>query len=104
MPVPGRTAIRSSTRTNSSGGGTCARHAPDVPDVRIFLAGGTGVIGRRVIPLLLADGHRVTALTRTRAGAAQIEASGASAVVGDAFNAAQLRAVVCAAAPDVVMH
>jgi nucleoside-diphosphate-sugar epimerase len=72
--------------------------------MRIFLAGGTGVIGRRVIPLLLADGHRVTVLTRTSAGAAQIEASGASAVVGDAFNAAQLRAVVCAAAPDVVMH
>jgi uncharacterized protein YbjT (DUF2867 family) len=34
--------------------------------MHVLLAGATGVIGRRIVPLLLADGHRVTGLTRSR--------------------------------------
>ena len=89
---------------SSRGAAISARHALNGLDMRIFLAGGTGVIGRRVVPLLLADGHHVTALTRTSAGAAHIRASGATAVVADAFNADQFSAAVSAATPDVVMH
>jgi len=33
--------------------------------MRIFLAGATGAIGRRLLPLLLADGHQVTAMVRS---------------------------------------
>ena len=33
--------------------------------MRIFVAGATGVIGRRVVPLLLADGHVVAGMTRS---------------------------------------
>jgi nucleoside-diphosphate-sugar epimerase len=34
--------------------------------MHVLLAGATGVIGRRIVPLLLADAHRVTGLTRSR--------------------------------------
>jgi uncharacterized protein YbjT (DUF2867 family) len=35
-----------------------------VPSRRVFVTGGTGYIGRRLIPILTARGHDVTALTR----------------------------------------
>ena len=70
--------------------------------MRIFLAGGTGAIGRLLVPLLLADGHQVTALTRRDPSA--LHRQGATAVVGDVYDAASLREVVASARPDVVMH
>jgi hypothetical protein len=50
--------------------------------VHVFLAGATGVLGRRVLPLLRAEGHRVTALTRTDAGAAAVRTAGGTPVIG----------------------
>ena len=35
--------------------------------MRVFVAGGTGVVGRRLVPQLVARGHQVTATT-TSAG------------------------------------
>ncbi|GII31984.1 NAD-dependent epimerase/dehydratase family protein [Planotetraspora mira] len=72
--------------------------------MRIFLAGATGVIGRRVVPLLVAEGHQVTALTRKPDRAAALRASGAEPVVADALDGAGLAAAVIEAAPDIVMH
>jgi nucleoside-diphosphate-sugar epimerase len=46
----------------------------------VFLAGATGVIGRRVVPLLVAAGHRVTAVGRTADKRASLERAGAIAV------------------------
>ncbi len=37
--------------------------------MRIFLAGSSGVLGRRIVPLLIDHGHQVTALTRDSARA-----------------------------------
>ncbi|MGY1606256.1 NAD-dependent epimerase/dehydratase family protein [Geodermatophilus sp. SYSU D00700] len=71
---------------------------------RVFLAGGTGVLGRALLPLLLAAGHRVTATTRSPARAGQLRAAGAEPAVVDAFDAPALRAAVTAARPDVVLH
>ncbi len=71
---------------------------------RIFLAGATGVVGRLLLPRLVASGHEVTALTRRTAGAAALRAQGVDAVVGDVFDADGLRTAVAAAAPEVVMH
>ena len=39
--------------------------------MRIFLAGASGVIGVRLVPLLVAEGHIVAGMTRTQAKAAR---------------------------------
>lgn len=48
--------------------------------LRIFVAGGTGVIGRRVVPALVGAGHHVTAASRSHEGRARLAAQGAEAV------------------------
>ncbi|MFD0659025.1 SDR family oxidoreductase [Thermocatellispora tengchongensis] len=72
--------------------------------VRVFLAGATGVVGRRVVPLLVKEGHEVVALTSRPEAVAGLRAAGAEAVVADVYDAAALRGAVRDAAPDVVMH
>jgi uncharacterized protein YbjT (DUF2867 family) len=71
--------------------------------VRVFVAGATGVIGLRVVPLLVAAGHTVAAMTRSAARVAELERLGAEAVVCDAYDAEGLRAAVAAFEPDLVM-
>ncbi len=71
---------------------------------RIFLAGASGAIGRRLVPQLLAAGHRVTATTRQAAKAEDLRALGADPVVVDVFDANELRAAVAAAKPEIVIH
>ncbi|WP_328526475.1 NAD-dependent epimerase/dehydratase family protein [Kribbella sp. NBC_00359] len=68
--------------------------------MRIFVAGATGVIGRHLVPQLVAQGHEVTALTRRN----HVVAEGVRTVVGDVYDAAGLREVVAAARPEVVFH
>jgi hypothetical protein len=72
--------------------------------LRVFLAGATGVIGARLVPLLIAGGHTVAGLTRSAEKAGPLRQSGAEPVVCDVFDAAALTAAVVAFAPDVVMH
>jgi nucleoside-diphosphate-sugar epimerase len=72
--------------------------------MRIFVAGASGAIGRRLIPLLLADGHVVTGTTRSADKAADLKASGAAPVVVDVFQAEALRRAVIDARPEVVVH
>jgi nucleoside-diphosphate-sugar epimerase len=72
--------------------------------MRIFLAGASGAIGRQVIPALLAEGHDVVGLARGRDSADVVESLGATAVLGDVYDAATLTETVRTARPDVVMH
>jgi nucleoside-diphosphate-sugar epimerase len=72
--------------------------------MRVFLAGATGVIGRRVVPLLRERGHSVTGFVRRDADADWLRSLGATAVRGDVFDADGVRRAVALAAPDVVMH
>ena len=72
--------------------------------MRVFLAGGTGVIGRRLIPKLLQAGHATVAMTRTAQGAARSRALGAEAVLCDVFDQQLLIECVRRAAPEVVVH
>ncbi len=72
--------------------------------MRIFLAGATGAIGRRLTPLLLDAGHAVYALTRDAQKARLLERGGAHALVGNVYDAAALQAAVAAAQPEVVVH
>lgn len=72
--------------------------------MRIFLAGATGVIGVRLIPLLVAGGHTVAGMTRSAARAGMLRGLGAEPVVCDVYDAAALTAVVAAFRPDIVFH
>jgi 2-alkyl-3-oxoalkanoate reductase len=72
--------------------------------MRIFLAGATGVIGRRLIPLLIAEGHEVTGMTRSPEKVEELRATGAQPVVADALDGAAVRAAVRDAQPDAVIH
>jgi nucleoside-diphosphate-sugar epimerase len=72
--------------------------------MNVFIAGGSGLIGRQLVPLLVRAGHRVTALTRYADGAARLRAMGASAVLGDVFERARLDAAVAESQPEVVLH
>ena len=62
--------------------------------MKIFLAGATGVIGRRVIPLLVKKGYSVTAAVRSSAKAGIVERLGADAREIDLFDGAKVEAVV----------
>jgi len=72
--------------------------------MRVFVAGASGAIGRRLVPQLLEAGHEVTGMTRSEESAERIRATGASAVVCDVFNREQLDAAMLDAAPEVVVH
>lgn len=72
--------------------------------MRVFLAGATGVLGIRIVPLLIAAGHAVAGMTRSPGKAGRLRALGAEPVVCDVFNAAALTEAVTAFAPDAVMH
>jgi nucleoside-diphosphate-sugar epimerase len=72
--------------------------------MRIFLAGATGAIGRRIVPLLLAEGHQVTGMTRSPERARELEAAGAQSAVADALDRAAVSAAVTQARPEVVIH
>jgi nucleoside-diphosphate-sugar epimerase len=62
--------------------------------MRILLTGATGVIGRRALPLLLAEGHSVTALARDESARKRLSDLGARGVCADLFDLAALKRVV----------
>ncbi len=71
---------------------------------RIFLAGASGAIGRRLIPLLRDAGHEVHGTTRSAEKTEALRRLGAEPVVLDVFDAAALTRAMAAARPDVVIH
>jgi uncharacterized protein YbjT (DUF2867 family) len=72
--------------------------------MRVFLAGATGVIGSRLVPLLLAAGHEVAGLTRDAGQADRLATAGVRPVVGDVFDAEWLTAAMVDFAPEAVLH
>jgi nucleoside-diphosphate-sugar epimerase len=72
--------------------------------VRVFLAGATGAIGRRLVPMLVAAGHEVTGMTRSPTGAEQLAVAGASAAVADALDEPAVKAAVTEAKPEAVIN
>jgi nucleoside-diphosphate-sugar epimerase len=72
--------------------------------MRVFVAGGTGVIERRLVPQLVARGHQVTATTTSAAKLGLLEQLGAEAVVMDGLDAASVSEVVASTPPDAIVH
>jgi nucleoside-diphosphate-sugar epimerase len=72
--------------------------------MRIFVAGGSGVLGRRLVPLLVAGGHQVTATTTSPAKLGLLEQLGATGVVMDGLDAAAVGEAVAAARPDTIVN
>ena len=73
--------------------------------MHVYIAGGTGVVGRRLIPQLVARGHRVTATTRDPAKVAGArDAWAREAVVVDGLDSAAVGEAVAKAEPDAVVH
>lgn len=72
--------------------------------MKVFLAGATGAIGSRLVPVLVRAGHRVVGTTRTPTKADLLRAAGAQAVVLDALNPDSVMNVIQSAKPDVIIH
>jgi nucleoside-diphosphate-sugar epimerase len=72
--------------------------------MRVFVAGATGVIGRRLVPMLQRAGHHVSALTRSPERGRGLRERGVEAFVGDALDAGAVGAAVRDARPDAVVH
>jgi 2-alkyl-3-oxoalkanoate reductase len=72
--------------------------------MRVFVAGASGAIGGRLVPMLMEAGHAVVAMTRTADKADAIRASGAEPVLADALDADSVGAAVRAAEPEAVVH
>ncbi len=72
--------------------------------MRIFLAGASGVIGVRLIPLLVAGGHEVAGMTRSSGKTEMLRELGAEPVVCDVYDADALSSAVADFRTELVMH
>ncbi len=72
--------------------------------MRVFVAGGSGVLGRRLVPLLVAGGHQVTATTTSADKVGLLKRLGAEGVVMDGLDAASVGEAVAAAQPDTIVN
>ncbi len=72
--------------------------------MRIFVAGATGAIGKRLVPQLVEAGHQVTAITRSKERLGMLYELGAETLLCDVFDAGRLGSVVAQAEPDAVIN
>src|SRR5258705_3553228 len=72
--------------------------------MRIYFAGASGVLGSRLLPLLLGAGHTVGAMTRSSAKAGGLASIGAEPIVCDVFDRAALARAVRSFSPDLLLH
>lgn len=72
--------------------------------MRVFLAGATGAIGRRLVPLLKAAGACIVGTTRSPDKAAALRAAGVEPAIVDMFDADAVHCAVQQARPDFLIH
>jgi 2-alkyl-3-oxoalkanoate reductase len=72
--------------------------------MKVFLAGATGAIGRRLVPQLVEAGHQVTAMTRTKEKLGELYELGAEPVLCDVFDAGRLGSAIARAEPEAVIN
>lgn len=72
--------------------------------MRVFVAGANGAVGRRLVPMLVANGHQVTGTTSSPRGADAIRALGAEPVVMNGLDGVAVGEAVARAKPDAIIH
>ncbi|MGH9140660.1 MAG: NAD-dependent epimerase/dehydratase family protein [Vicinamibacterales bacterium] len=72
--------------------------------MKILVAGATGAVGRRLVPLLVAGGHHVVATTRTPAKLSALRAEGAEPTLMDGLDKDGIMRTVVSTRPDVIVH
>jgi nucleoside-diphosphate-sugar epimerase len=71
---------------------------------RVFVAGASGAIGKRLVPRLVEGGYEVFAMTRTRAKTDGLRAIGAAPVLADGLDRSAVMEAVMRSEPEVVIH
>ena len=72
--------------------------------MRVLLAGASGAVGTPLTRQLIAAGHKVVGITRSRTNAERLRTAGAEAVVADVMDRESLLAAVRGVRVDAVMH
>ena len=72
--------------------------------MKVFVAGATGALGRRLVPQLVTAGHDVVGMTRSEAKRDVVRALGARPVVADALDPDAVAQAVAEAEPEVIVH
>jgi 2-alkyl-3-oxoalkanoate reductase len=72
--------------------------------MKVFVAGATGVLGRALVPRLVAQGHEVVGMTGTASKEDLLRSLGAQPVVADALDRDAVAQVVASAEPEVIVH
>jgi len=72
--------------------------------MKVLVAGASGVLGRQLVPLLVARGDEVTGMTRSPSKREALAELGAQAIVADALDADAVGRAVARARPEVIVH
>jgi 2-alkyl-3-oxoalkanoate reductase len=72
--------------------------------MNVFVAGATGVLGRKLVPQLVARGHDVVGMTRSASKQDLVRSLGARPVVADALDPDAVARAVASAEPEVIVH
>src|SRR3989442_12604510 len=98
-PPPVTAAVTAPHPTSSQGA-----EATEGKAMRIFVAGATGAVGKRLVPMLVASGHEVTATTRSTGKAGLVREMGAEPAVVDVLDRDAAIAAVKRAEPEAIVH
>ncbi|CAA9513854.1 MAG: NAD-dependent epimerase/dehydratase [uncultured Solirubrobacteraceae bacterium] len=72
--------------------------------MKVFVAGATGVLGKQLVPRLVADDHEVVGMTRSASKSDVVRAMGATPVIADALDPEAVARAVAEAEPEVIVH
>src|SRR6185369_9700011 len=79
-------------------------HTGDTDVAKIFLAGATGAIGKRLVPQLLEAGHEVFGTTRSERKVAELKTAGVTPIIVDVFDAPALSRAMVGIQPQIVIN
>src|SRR5436190_22974704 len=80
------------------------RRTTAMTSMKVFVAGATGAVGKRLVPLLVASGYDMSGMTHSIENADSIRASGAESVVADGLDRSAVIEAVARAKPEVAIH